>query len=310
MGRAAGLRPARHERRGHAKRRTRSRADDSGRQRHPMRHVRAGAQPCRAAEFRAGDGMSARVVAIVQHKGGSGKTTTAVNLAAALAECGERVLLVDADAQGTATEWAAAAPSAALAAVYLDGAPLADAVVPSRWAGVDVAPSSPFLRDASLAARPLAVMMLRQAVAALPARWTWVVVDTPPAAGIVSLSAAMAAAWVVVPCEASSVALAGVRSVLDTLEDARGALAPASGPRLAGILITRHDARTRAAAAVARVLRAELAADVFASTIRETVRHREAAALGRTILEHDPNGAGAVDYRAAAAELIERTNRP
>lgn len=218
-----------------------------------------------------------RVVAIVQHKGGSGKTTTVVNLAAALAESGARVLLIDLDAQGTATAWAGLEPSGELAAVYLEGA-------------------------------TLAVTALRQAVAALPSRWDWVILDTPPAAGIVALSTMLAAAWAVVPVEASSVALAGVPSVLAALEDARAAVAPSPGPRLAGVLLTRHDSRTRAAAAVSDALRDALGADMFTATIRETVRHREAAALGLSILAHDPTGAGSADYRAAARELTERTN--
>jgi len=242
-----------------------------------------------------------RVVAIVQHKGGSGKTTTAVNLAAALAERGARVLLVDADAQGTATRWAGAAPSDALAASALEGAPLAPGIVPTRWPGVDVAPSSAALDDAAIAGRPLALTMLRSALAALPPRWGWIIVDTPPTAGRVGLAAILAAAWAVVPVETSAPALAGVPSVLATLDDARRMLPPAAA--LAGILATRYDARTIAGRAALEALRDAHGGAVLAATIRETVRHREAAALGRTALEHDPAGAAAADYRAAALEI-------
>lgn len=246
------------------------------------------------------------VLAIVQHKGGSGKTTTAVNLAGALAELGGRVLLVDADAQGTATRWAGAAPSGALAAAALEGAELAPGIVPTRWAGVDVAPASEGLDDAALAGRPLALGALRAALAALPPRWAWVVIDTPPTAGRVGLAAILAASWAVVPVETSAPALAGVPSVVAALEDAGRIMPPAA--RLAGILPTRYDARTIAGRLALEALQSAHGSAVMAATIRETVRHREAAALGLTILEHDPTGAGAADYRAAALELIERTN--
>lgn len=245
-----------------------------------------------------------RVVAVVQHKGGSGKTTTAVNLAAALAERGGRVLLVDADAQGTLTRWAGALPSDALAAAALGSGELAAAVVPSRWPGVDVAPSSGALDDAALALRPLALTALRAALAALPERWAWIILDTPPTAGRVGLAAILAASWAVVPVEASAPALAGVPSVVAALEDAGRLLPPAA--RLAGILATRYDGRTVAGRLALDALRGAHGGAVMAATVRETVRHREAAALGRTILEHDPAGAGAADYRAAALELSER----
>ena len=134
-----------------------------------------------------------RIVAVANLKGGSGKSTTAVNLAAVLADRGARVLVVDLDgAQATASRWLGAEGEGdELLDVYRNGAPLERAIIPARVPGVDVAAPSPALRDDTLAAYPLAVTALQRAVRTLLPGYEWVVIDTPPALGVLSVSATL-----------------------------------------------------------------------------------------------------------------------
>lgn len=246
-----------------------------------------------------------RVVAVANMKGGSGKSTTAVNLAAVLAERGERVLVVDLDAQGTAGRWLGVADEGdGLLELYTQGGELSTLAKPARTAGIDVVASSARFIEAALVPHRLAVLALRRAVAELGGPWAWVLIDTPPALGTVSLSGLVAAGEILVTVEASLIALAGLAAVTDAIAEARAAVDPA--PRLVGVLVCRADLRQRNAREVVAAVRqvfGELALD---TVITDRVALRDAVGLGLPITEYDPHGPAADDYRKLAAELIDR----
>jgi chromosome partitioning protein len=242
-----------------------------------------------------------RVVAVVNQKGGSGKTTLAVNLAAALAEVGEPVLLLDIDPQGSASRWLGASGDGA--ADVFAGADLEAAAEPSNVAGVDVIGSGMALAAAVRHAPPHAVNALRRAVQRAPERWRFVILDCPPSLDVLSVAGLLAASEAVVPVDASGLTLAVLGNLFDTMAEVRaqtGALA------VAGIVASRVDERQRLTRDVLAALREAYGAQVFASMIRDRVAFREAATLGRPVIEHEPQGDAAADVRAVASELRER----
>lgn len=249
-----------------------------------------------------------RVVVIASGKGGSGKTTATVNLAAALAERGGRALVIDTDPQASASRWlgaeGAASPLSALYAGEAERVDLAAAVVSTTAPGVDLVPSSPALGRAARNAPPDTVTALRTAVRQLPpGRWGWVLIDTPPGLDLLTLSAMMAARFALVPADASAITLDALAPTLATI--ARVAES-GDGLTLAGLLVGRLDTRQAFARDVLDLLRERRGADVLAATIRETVRLREAASLRQPITTYDTRSNAAADYRAAAAELERR----
>ena len=242
---------------------------------------------------------------IAAHKGGAGKTTTAASLAAVWADQGQRVLAIDLDGQGTLTRWLGAEPSAGLVDVYRAGARIEPIAQASTLAGVDIVASGPSLSDSAIAGDQLAVMALRRALDALDGPWDRVIIDTPPALGVLSTSALLAADYVITPCEASMLAVPSVPSTIEAIDAARAANG-GSRPAFAGVLICRADRRTLNARSVEDALRGALGSDVLDTIIRDSVRLRDAAGLGQSILELDPTGHGAEDYKALADELARR----
>lgn len=247
-----------------------------------------------------------RTVAIVNHKGGVGKTSLSVNLAAAWAAAGERVALVDLDGQGSASAWLGAADDGTDATLeaFASGGPLR--LVRSTVDGLDVAPASPALArlDALLAGQPDAVTALRPALEAIGGRYGWAVIDTPGAFGLATLAALAAASAVVVPVEPSLLAVAQLAEVLATIDRIRARLAPALPPAI--IAPVRLDARTVLARDVLEALRQRFGAAVTVATVRESVRMREAPGAQQPIGVYDAGGAVAADVAALALELSER----
>lgn len=251
-----------------------------------------------------------KTLAVTNQKGGSGKTTTAVNLAAALGERGLRVLLVDLDPQASASAWLGVKDGGrGLLDVLTANVNLADIVQGTEAEGVDVAPASAWLASAekTMAGEPGAELVFSKALHRLPASWDYLLVDCPPALGLLTVSALAAVDEVLVPVELSPMALAGVARLVETVELVRARLNDRL--ELAHLVACRVDTRTNLSRDIVAALRQRFGDKVLAAVIRETVRLREAWSYGQPVTVYDPHGAGAEDYRAVAAELVKRHKR-
>lgn len=247
-----------------------------------------------------------RTLAIANQKGGSGKTTTAVNLAAALGEKNRRVLLVDVDPQASSSEWLGVdGAGGSLFHVFTNNTALMDVASPTLFKGVDVAPSSARLVDAekTLAGKSGAESILRHHFTSVPAgRWDYVLVDCPPSLGILTANALVAASEVCIPVGAHVLALNGLVQILKTMELIKQNLRP--DIVVSGILGCRVDARTRHAREVVGQLRDRFGSLVYRVVIRENVRLAECPSFGQPIIHYAPRSAGTEDYRALADEVI------
>lgn len=252
-----------------------------------------------------------RTIAIANQKGGSGKTTTCVNLAAALGEAGRRVLMIDLDPQHSASAWYAIKNAGkGVLGVFMDNGNLADFIQAAPAPGVEVVPSSAWLVGAEkvLAGEVGAETILRRQLERLPPdRWDYVLMDCPPTLGILTVNALAAARELLVPVEAHVMALSGLAQLLHTVEVVRDRLNPEL--KVTGILACRVDSRTRHAREVVERLRERSGNLVYHTVIRENVRLAECPSFGQPITQYDPKSAGAADYRALAQEIMEQEER-
>jgi len=252
-----------------------------------------------------------RTISVVNQKGGSGKTTTAVNLAAALGEKGRRVLLLDLDPQHSATDWLGLHNGykgvKGVFSVFTENGNLLDVVSNTSVAGVDVVPSSSWLVGVEkfLAGEVGAETILRRNFEALQGgHWNYALIDCPPTLGVLTVNALVATSEVLVPVEAHVMALSGLAQLIETVELVQERLNP--GLRITGILACRVDARTRHAQEVVEQLRERFGKLVYKSVIRENVRVAEAPSFSMPITVYDQRSYGAADYRALAEEVIEQ----
>lgn len=248
--------------------------------------------------------------AVTSQKGGSGKTTTAVNVAAALGERGTRVLVVDLDPQCSASAWLGAHEDGrGLLDVFTGQATLGALVRETAVEHVSVVPASQWLVgvDRLVAGEPGAETIFRRALGKLPAKWDLVLLDCPPSLGLLSVSALVAASSVLVPVEASSLGLAGLTGLLQTVETVRDRLNPSL--TVGAILACRVDTRTNLGRDVVDDLRRRFPKLVLQTTIRESVRLKEAWSFSQPVTAYAPTSSGAEDYRAVAVELLNRLRR-
>jgi chromosome partitioning protein len=254
-----------------------------------------------------------RVIAIANQKGGVGKTTTAINLAVALADTGCRILLVDLDPQGNATSGISTPED--VNAARREGKTIYQALV----GGLEI---SQILRQVrpTLALAPagddlvgaeieLVTMegrerRLRALLEPVRVEYNYVLIDTPPSLGILTLNALVAADSVLVPMQCEYYALEGLNSLLGTINKVKASLRPTL--ELEGLVLTMFDSRNRLSHEISDEVRKHFPEKVFRSVIPRSVRMSESPSHGLSVLEYEPKSAGAEGYRALAAEIIAR----
>ena len=243
-----------------------------------------------------------RSIAVTNYKGGSAKTTTAVNLAAALGELGHRVLVIDIDPQGSASSWLGVDGEVDGVAEAITGRiPLSELVYETTAPGVVLIPASPSIVVADPQEETQIALGFMRAMDRLPALWDVVVIDCPPTLGYLAIAPLSVCEDVLIPVEARILAVTGLTGVLDTMDRVRRRLNP--GLRLAGVVACRVNRTSHARAIVAR-LAEQFPESFMTTTIRESIRLAEAPSFQLPITLFAPGSTGAEDYRALARELM------
>lgn len=262
-----------------------------------------------------------RVMVVANQKGGVGKTTSTVNLAAALAQLGQRVLVIDLDPQGNASTAMNVEHHRGVPSTYdliVDGVALPDVMTPCPDVdGLWVVPATIDLAGAeielvSVVARESRLLRALEAHAGVGGadradRFDYVLIDCPPSLGLLTLNALVAGAEMLIPIQAEYYALEGLGQLLETVEMVRKHL----NPRLwiSTILVTMFDGRTRLAAGVAHEVREHFGEQVLRTSIPRSVRVSEAPSYGQTVMTYDPGSPGALSYLEAAREIVTRGAR-
>lgn len=256
------------------------------------------------------------ILALANQKGGVGKTTTAINLAAGLAELGKRVLLVDIDPQGNSSTGLGIRPDRRKKTSYdlvVDGADLQDVVIETSLPGVMIVPANADLSSADLdiMSNPKRSYLLHDALRRPEMEsfhFDYVLIDCPPALSLLTINALVACDSVLVPLQCEFFALEGLSQLMLTIRDVRRSANP--DLRIEGVVLTMHDRRNRLTAQVEADARANMGELVMKTTIPRNVRISEAPSHAMPVLNYDPTSKGAEAYRALAQEIAERRKTP
>ncbi len=263
---------------------------------------------------------STRVMVVANQKGGVGKTTTTVNVAAALAQIGQRVLVIDLDPQGNASTALSVEHRRGVPSTYdalVDGVPLADVVQPCPdlpglaavpatidLAGAEIELVSVVAREGRLRKAIRGHPLVGEASLAGDERFDYVLIDCPPSLGLLTLNALVAGDEMMIPIQAEYYALEGLGQLLETVDMVRAHLNPDLA--VSTILLTMYDARTRLAAGVADEVRGHFGDQVLRTAIPRSVRVSEAPSYGQTVMTYDPGSPGALSYFEAAREIATK----
>lgn len=254
----------------------------------------------------------AKVIAITNQKGGVGKTTTAINLAASLAANEMRVLLIDSDPQGNSTSGLGVEKKPENPTVYnalLESVPLEQTIVHTNCDGLDLVPADKNLVGSNIDLVDLEdrEFRLRKALAPVLNRYDYVLIDCPPALDLLTLNALVAADSALIPIQCEFFALEGISQLVDTIDKVKESFS--HDLRIEGILLTMYDDRTNLARQVADDLKEFFDDEVLETVIPRSIRLAEAPSYGKPILIYDPRSRGAESYIKLAKEILENDQR-
>src|SRR5438046_2921958 len=256
-----------------------------------------------------------RIGALVNQKGGVGKTTTAVNRGAALAELGHRILLIDLDPQANATSsfGLQGTDGTSLYDPLLGGGSITEKILPTRRDGLFIVPADIDLAGAEVEIARMPNHLMRLAETLKPLRsddpFDFVLLDCPPSLGILMSNALAAADELLTPIQCEYFALEGLVKIVRLVEQVRDSGAN-DRLEIGGIVMTMFDSRTRLSAQVVAEVRQHFGERVYQTVIPRSIRLSEAPSFGKSILESDPNGVGATTYRAIGREFLKRHAPP
>ena len=250
-----------------------------------------------------------KVMAIINQKGGVGKSTTAINLSAALGELGKQVLLVDLDPQGNSSSGLGIEKSQVHNCVYdvlLNDVAIEDVIIPDVGEGLDLVPATINLAGAEveLVSEMARENRLKDAVGSLRGKYDYVFIDCPPSLGLLTVNALVAADKLLIPIQCEFYALEGVTKLLDSMKRVKTRLNPTLD--IFGVLLTMYDGRTTLSRQVVEEVRSYFGKTVFTTLIPRTVKLSEAPSFGQPITQYDPSGKGAQSYVNLAKEVVQR----